>query len=79
MANVGKHLSSLVEFCGVRVAHSLLFCVVFCGSVFALFLMLIDIRLLIILFHKIPRVNSGASEGKQYKAVSTKLHWRKLN
>ena len=29
--------------------------------------------------HKIPRVNSGAPEGKQYKAVSTKLHWRKSN
>jgi hypothetical protein len=24
--------------------------------------------------HKIPRVNSGAPEGKQYKVVSTKLH-----
>jgi hypothetical protein len=29
--------------------------------------------------HKNLEVNSGASEGKQYQAVSTKLHWLKSN
>jgi hypothetical protein len=29
--------------------------------------------------HKNPEVNAGVSEGKQYQAVSTKLHWLKSN
>jgi hypothetical protein len=42
-----EHLSSPPVFSGVRVAHSLVFCVVFCRSVFVLFHLVIALSVLL--------------------------------
>ena len=38
------HLSSLPVFSGVRVAQSLIFCVVYCGSIFVLLFIMLSFR-----------------------------------
>jgi len=47
LRNLSDHLSSPPVFSGVRVARSLVFCVVFCKSLFILFLLAIVLSVLI--------------------------------